>query len=87
MFIWCPEDWREETLSSVLNLQTADETYDEFNDVLMVSRNEEFEKQAVQYLESGETALIAIGAFHILGDDGLAARLARAGYEVTEIGR
>ena len=82
---WCLGD--EKTLESILSLQTADAAYDEFNDILMVTRNEDFEKQAIQYLESGETALIAIGAFHILGDDGLAARLARAGYEVKEIGR
>ena len=36
---------------------------------------------------SGKTALMAIGAFHILGENGLAQKLARAGYHVEEIGR
>ena len=35
----------------------------------------------------GRKALIAIGAFHIVGEDGLAARLTRAGFLVEEIGR
>ncbi len=83
---WCAGD--EEVLTEYLAVQDEmDGAYDEYNDVLLGSRNEGFEAQAVAYLQSGETALIAIGAAHILGEDGLAARLARAGYQVTEIGR
>ena len=85
-FAWCAGD--EETLTEYLAVEDEmDAAYDEFNDVLLGSRNEGFEAQAVAYLQSGETVLIAIGAAHILGEDGLAARLARAGYQVTEIGR
>ncbi len=88
--------WRagdEETLLLFLSAQddaaetAQDQAYAEFSEILLESRNEGFEAQAVQYLESGETALIAIGAAHILGEDGLAARLSRLGYEVREIGR
>ena len=83
---WCAGD--EEAFTAYLTMQDAmDGAYDEYSDVLLGSRNEGFEVQAVAYLQSGETALIAIGAAHILGEDGLAARLARAGYQVTEIGR
>ncbi len=63
------------------------EAYAEYSDTLIDSRNDGFEEQAVAYLNSGETALIAIGAFHIIGENGLAAKLARAGYTVEEIGR
>lgn len=88
--------WRagdEETLLLFLELQNEageaapDAGYDEFSQVLIEDRNQGFEEQAAACLKSGETVLIAIGAFHILGEDGLAARLARAGYEVQEIGR
>ena len=63
------------------------EAYQEYSDALIDSRNDGFEEQALAYLNSGKTALIAIGAFHIVGENGLAAKLARAGYTVEEIGR
>ena len=83
---WCAGD-QAMLLSYLTAQEELDGAYEEYNDVLLGSRNEGFEAQAIQYLQSGETALIAIGAFHILGSDGLAERLARAGYEVNEIGR
>ena len=63
------------------------EAYDEYSDILIDSRNDGFEEQAIAYLTSGKTALIAIGAFHIIGENGLAEKLARAGFTVNEIGR
>ena len=63
------------------------EAYAEFGDTLIDSRNDGFEEQAVAYLNSGETALIAVGAFHIIGENGLAEKLARRGFTVEEIGR
>ena len=86
--------WRtgdEGALLSVLGNPAEDTdlaaAYDEFDDALLGSRNEGFDAQARAYLEKGETVLIAIGAAHIIGEDGVAARLRRAGYEVKEIGR
>ena len=91
------EAWRqgdEKTLRALLETQeepSGDEelsaAYDEYSDMLIDSRNDGFEKQAIDYLNSGETALIAIGAFHIIGENGLAEKLARGGYTVEEIGR
>ena len=63
------------------------EAYAEYSDTLIDSRNDGFEEQALAYLSSGKTALIAVGAFHIIGENGLAEKLARAGYTVEEIGR
>ncbi len=63
------------------------EAYAEYSDILIDSRNDGFEEQAVAYLNSGKTALIAVGAFHIIGENGLAEKLARAGYTVEVIGR
>ena len=67
--------------------QEMADSYTAYEAALLTDRNAGFEEKAVAYLEKGETALIAIGAAHIVGDDGLAARLRRAGYEVKEIGR
>ena len=63
------------------------EAYAEYSDTLIDSRNDGFEEQALAYLNSGKMALIAVGAFHIIGENGLAEKLARAGYTVEEIGR
>ncbi len=63
------------------------EAYGEYSDVLIDSRNDGFEEQALMYLNSGKTALIAVGAFHIVGENGLAEKLARLGCTVEEIGR
>ena len=88
------EAWRqgdEAALRTLLEVSTEGEelsdAYEEYSDMLIDSRNDGFEEQAVAYLNSGETALIAIGAFHIIGENGLAEKLARAGYTVEEIGR
>lgn len=86
------EAWRtgdEETLCAFLTFQGEEgleEAYEDFSDALVEVRNEDFEKLARQYLENGEKALIAIGAGHIVGPDGLAQRLARAGYYVEKVG-
>lgn len=89
------EAWRqgdEAALRSLLEASTEgedalSEAYDEYGDILIDSRNDGFEEQALAYLNSGKTALIAVGAFHIIGENGLAEKLARAGCTVEEIGR
>ena len=50
-------------------------------------RDAAFTEKAVEYLQSGKTVLFAVGAAHIVGENGLADRLEKAGYIVTEIGR
>ena len=89
------EAWRqgdEKGLRTLLEASTEGEeelsdAYAEYSDTLIDSRNDGFEEQAIAYLNSGKTALIAIGAFHIIGENGLAEKLARLGYTVEEIGR
>lgn len=89
------EAWRlgdEKGLRTLLEASTEGEedlsdAYAEYSDTLIDSRNDGFEEQALSYLNSGKTALIAIGAFHIVGENGLAEKLARLGYTVEEIGR
>lgn len=50
-------------------------------------RDAAFEEKAIEYLQSGKKVLFAVGAAHIVGENGLADRLEKAGYQVTEIGR
>ena len=82
------EAWRqgdEEALLSLLEESMEEE--DDLSGVLIHSRNDGFEERALKYLNSGETALIAVGAFHIIGKNGLAEKLARAGCTVEKIAR
>lgn len=73
----------EMTLDYLINSDSEGEFYDE----IIAERNAAFLDQAVGYLRGGETALIAIGAGHIIGETGLANQLALLGYEVEEFGR
>ncbi len=82
------EAWRQGDEAALLSLlEESAEEEDDLSDALIDSRNDGFEEQALKYLNSGETALIAVGAFHIIGKNGLAEKLARKGFTVEEIGR
>ena len=89
------EAWRqgdEAALRTLLEVSAEgeaelSEAYAEYSDTLIDSRNAGFEEQALAYLNRGKTALIAVGAFHIIGENGLAEKLAQLGYTVEEIGR
>lgn len=52
---------------------------------MLADRNARFFERAKEYLKSGEDVFMMVGAMHILGDDGLAARLERAGYTVDQV--
>lgn len=82
------EAWRQGDEGALLTLlEESTEEEDSLSDALIDSRNDGFEEQALRCLQSGETALIAVGAFHIIGKNGLAEKLARKGFTVEEIGR
>ncbi len=61
--------------------------FDRYINNLLSERDERFTQQAIEYLLSGETVFFAVGAAHVCGSNGLAVRLAQAGYTVEEIGR
>jgi len=88
--------WRQgnEEIFSLLLSQEAvsippelQDVYAEYADNLLHTRDDAFEQKAISYLKGEETVLFAVGAAHIVGEDALAERLAKAGYTVTEIGR
>ena len=57
---------------------------DEFTRVLLVGRNAVMAKRAEPLLKQGG-AFIAVGALHLVGEDGLVERLRKAGYTVTKL--
>ncbi len=88
------EAWRtgnEGALCAILAAQGEDaeeelaEEYEIYGEVLITGRNAGFLEKAVEYLKNGNCALIAVGAFHIVGPEGLAAQLAKAGYHVERV--
>ena len=54
----------------------------EFNDTLEGQRNVNMTQFAIESLDLGGSVFIVVGAAHVLGDDGMAACLAEAGYTV-----
>ncbi len=51
------------------------------------ARDAAFAQQAEECLQSGQTVLFAVGAAHIVGQNGVVDRLAQAGYHIEEIGK
>ena len=56
--------------------------YQEYNDALIVSRNEAMTEYAVDALESGEELFICVGAAHVIGEGAMAENLRALGYTV-----
>ena len=57
----------------------------ELRAALLTSRNEAWVSRLLPMLDRRERPLIAVGAAHLLGDDGLPALLAREGYTVRRV--
>lgn len=56
-----------------------------YTEAVYARRNALFAQRVTEYLAKGRTALVAVGAAHLLGQDGLAQRLADAGYRVERL--
>ncbi len=69
------------------SLPTADAERQDYQDTLYHDRDDGFFTAAEGYLREGRTALIAVGAAHVIGAGGLKDQFTAAGYTVTEIGR
>ena len=57
----------------------------ELRRVLLTARNEAWTGRVAAMIEGGERPFVAVGAAHMVGEDGLAARLAALGYSVRRI--
>lgn len=57
----------------------------ELREALLVRRNEAWISQLVPLLNRGDRPLVAVGALHLVGRDGLVARLEAQGFKVTRL--
>lgn len=57
----------------------------ELRDILLVRRNQAWTAQLVTMLKQGQKPFVAVGALHLVGRDGLVARLEAQGFKVTRL--
>lgn len=83
---WCAGDEAalRELLTDDLSEMTEEELalYEEYNKAMLLDRNAEMLKVAIEYLESGEVVFYAVGLAHLLTGNGLVDTLREAGYTV-----
>lgn len=58
---------------------------EEYNTGLLVNRNENMAKKVIDYMKSGQTVMLVVGAAHYLGDDGIIHLLEEQEITVTRI--
>lgn len=58
---------------------------EEYNKMLLTDRNKKMVQAAVEYLEAGKSVFYVVGLAHMLGEDGIVARLTELGYTVTPV--
>jgi uncharacterized protein YbaP (TraB family) len=66
------------------NVSTQSEGFDKIEAKLLTERNERWVK-AIQELLSKQSTFFAVGAMHLVGENGLIAQLKAAGYTVEPI--
>ncbi len=86
--LWCDGDL-EKLREGLAEEEPGDLTeeeqklYDEYNNILLGDRDKVMLDKAKEYLSSGETVFMAVGAAHVLGEDsGLVKALEEEGYTV-----
>lgn len=57
----------------------------ELREALLVRRNEAWISHLLSIMARGDKPLVAVGALHLVGQDGLAARLEARGFKVTRV--
>jgi len=58
---------------------------EDYNDKMLTQRNLGMRDKAVQWLEAGDKVFFAVGAAHLMDEDGLVALLRAAGYTVEQV--
>lgn len=83
--------WKTGNTEELLELLFDDETeysgdeldaLEEYNDFILVSRNEGMVNKALEFLKQGKNVFYVVGTAHMLGDIGLVQKLTDAGYTV-----
>jgi uncharacterized protein YbaP (TraB family) len=65
-------------------MENAGALFDEMNAALLVGRNQDWEPKIAALVENKDVVL-AVGAAHLSGEDGVLRSLERAGYSVRQI--
>ncbi|UCD69428.1 MAG: TraB/GumN family protein [Betaproteobacteria bacterium] len=85
------EAWRTGNVGTLENVLTVEERRlsdsmaNEFHERFLTERNVKMAQQLERMLADGERAFVAVGAMHMVGDDGIPAILAKQGYQVTPL--
>ncbi len=88
------EKWKSGTITAEDVIDEIDENtmteeeialYSEYNQVMLADRNVGMADKAEEYMESGDTVLLLVGAAHFYGDDGILQLMQDRGYTVTEV--
>lgn len=86
---WCQGD--EAAILAAISEDTSNMTeeelalHNEYNKAVVTNRNATMLKAAKDYIKSGKTTFFAVGLTHLLGEDGLVAKLQSAGYTVQQV--
>jgi uncharacterized protein YbaP (TraB family) len=80
--------WSQGDLETLAGLVNDDmrRTYPELFEVVFVRRNEAWVETLLRELEGSGTDFVAVGAGHLLGDEGLVERLRAQGVRVERVG-
>ena len=83
---WRSGDTRAlDTVLSVEERRLPDELAREFHERFLTERNIRMARQVERMLHSGERVFVAVGALHMVGEDGIPALLSELGYKVTPL--
>ena len=90
------EEWKSGTLQGSIEVgddETADgdgpdyaEALSDYYRILITERNAIMADAAKTYLDAGKTVFFIVGAEHLLGSNGVIARLEADGYHITQLG-
>ena len=58
---------------------------EDYNNALVVERNNEMTKKAIEFFDNNQDVFYMVGALHIVGDTGLAKQLQDKGYTVKKV--
>lgn len=71
-------------LTDVIMDENIKSYMDEYNNKMLTIRNQNMALAAQRYIQGGATVLLAVGAAHMFGDDGIISLLENEGYTVEE---
>lgn len=86
---WCSGD--EALMRELVASDTSDLTeeerplYEEYRKIMETDRNAGMLQKAIEYLQSGDVIFYAVGAAHVMAEDGLVNTLRDAGYTVEPV--